>query len=218
MNKSRWYPLILAVLGLGFAVSLTYFLTRSGFPLMMKKWGAIENDGANRAGEPNPKFLFSQKRGYWVVDFESLSSFPVEEPSALENMNTRRDDTNSDPYERGTTDMKKKTQIPGFIQALNGQKVEVGGFMIPLITVKDRVSSFILAQSQMTCCFGIAPKLNQWIYVTMEKGETTELKMDIPITVSGTLSVGRKYDEENKGWYLYKMVSDKVKFPNESWF
>lgn len=52
----------------------------------------------------------------------------------------------------------------------------------------------------------------------MEKGETTELRMDIPITVSGTLSVGRKYDAENKGWYLYKMVSDKVKFPNESWF
>src|SRR5258708_38275805 len=99
-----------------------------------------------------------------MVDFGFLSSFSDETPDAFEDINPRRDDMNSDPYEHGKATVKKKGAIPAYIQALDGQKATVEGFMIPMLMERDRVLSFILAQSQMTCCFGIAPKLNQWIF------------------------------------------------------
>ncbi len=166
-----------------------------------------------------PRTRFSEVDGYLKVGFDLLSSYPIDSPDDMEDMNTRRDDLNSDPFEPKVKARKKQQVVPEFIRALDGRKVMVEGFMIPMLSEKYRVLSFILAQSQMTCCFGIAPKLNQWIDVTMEKGKSTEWKMDVPITIFGTLSVGTKYDRQNKGWCLYRMVSDKVGIPSEkAWF
>ncbi|HUO58806.1 MAG TPA: DUF3299 domain-containing protein [bacterium] len=152
-----------------------------------------------------------------MVDFGSLSSFTVDETS-MEEVIPSGNDLNTDPFEPTKIPVKKKNEIPAFIQALDGQKVEMVGFMIPLLTEKDKVLTFILAQSQMTCCYGIAPQLNQWIYVEMEKGKNTKWAMDVPITVSGILSVGKKYDKVNLGWSLYRMVSDNVELPKKGWF
>ena len=224
MNKTPWRPLTWLGLGLVWAALLAYFLTRPTLSPMMKQLGFVVRNsvgsvsGSRGAETSKSRTSFSQKGGYWVVDFDSLSSFSADTPDASEDMNPRRDDMNSDPYEHKSTVVKKKAEIPADIQGLDGQKATVEGFMIPMLTEKDRVMSFILAQSQMTCCFGIAPKLNQWIYVEMEKGKNTEWAMDIAIKVSGTLSVGKKYDQENKGWSLYRMVSDKVEIPGKSWF
>ncbi len=166
-----------------------------------------------------PRTRFSESDGYLKVGFDLLSSYTIDSPDATEDMNTQRDDLNSDPFEPKETARKKQQEVPEFIRVLDGRKVVVEGFMIPMLSEKYRVLSFILAQSQMTCCYGIAPKLNQWIDVTMEKGKSTEWKMDVPITVFGTLSVGTKYDHANKGWCLYRMVSDKVGIPSEKpWF
>jgi hypothetical protein len=171
-------------------------------------------------GTRGPRTSFPQKGGYWVVDFDSLSSFPVEGSDAAESINTHVDDLNGDPYEerKAKAKAKKKTEVPAFIQVLNGQKATVEGFMIPLVQERDRVLTFILAQSRMTCCYGITPQLNQWIYVVMAKGKDTEWAMDVPLKVSGILSVGKMFDQENKGWSLYRMVSDKVEIPGKSWF
>jgi hypothetical protein len=113
---------------------------------------------------------------------------------------------------------KPDSTVPGSIKALNGQKISVSGFMIPMLMDRDKVLSFILAQSRMTCCYGVVPKLNQWIYVKLDNGKTTESTMDIPITVFGTFNVGSEFDEQNKGWCLYRMNSDKVEVPRRSWF
>ncbi len=166
-----------------------------------------------------PMTRFPESDGYLKVGFDLLSSYTIDSPDETDDMNTRRDDLNSDPFEPKETVRNKRQEVPESIRALDGRKVMVEGFMIPMLSEKYRVLSFILAQSQMTCCYGIAPKLNQWIDVTMEKGKSTEWKMDVPITVFGTLSVGAKYDHANKGWCLYRMVSDKVGIPTDKpWF
>lgn len=155
--------------------------------------------------------------GFEAVDFGTLGSFPVDNPVPGENAIPYQDDTNrGDPFAHPAK--KKVFQIPDSIQALDGRKLEIAGFMIPLLIENDRVTSFILAQSQMTCCFGIAPKLNQWIYVTMAPGRTTEWMMDTPLFVCGTLNVGRHYERKDGLWSLYRMSADKVVLPPNSWF
>lgn len=113
---------------------------------------------------------------------------------------------------------KKKHPIPGFIRRLNGSPVAVVGFMIPIDTndAGDKATSFILARSQATCCYGITPKMNEWIFVQMDKNKNADAVMDIPVTAFGVLSVG---EEKKAGmcWSLYRMVSDKVTVPQVNW-
>lgn len=94
----------------------------------------------------------------------------------------------------------------------------VVGFMIPLETNEagDKATSFILARSQATCCYGIIPKMNEWMFVQMESGKNADAIMDVPVTVFGTLSVGEE-KKANTGWSLYRMVSDKVVVPKSNW-
>jgi hypothetical protein len=112
---------------------------------------------------------------------------------------------------------KKRYPIPGFIKRLNGAPIAVTGFMIPLETdeKEQRATSFILARSQASCCYGIIPKMNEWMFVQMAKGKTAEAIMDVPVTVFGVLDVGEK-KEKDQGWSLYRMVSDKVDVPKQS--
>ena len=79
----------------------------------------------------------------------------------------------------------------------------------------DKATSFILARNQATCCYGIVPRLNEWMFVQMKKGASTDAIMDVPLTVFGTLSVGEE-KKQNQAWNLYRMVSDKVLIP-KSW-
>jgi len=159
------------------------------------------------AQKPSVKIPYPLEGGYYRVNFDVLAGFPAATP---EIPNTAMD-------ARQRVKMAR-FDIPGSVKILNGQKIYVVGFMIPMAMDKDRVSSFILAQSRMTCCYGMVPKLNQWIYVTMEPGNQTSELMDIPITVFGTLSVGMNMDKDNLGWCLYRMTSDKVAMPKTSWF
>src|SRR5208337_4729453 len=92
---------------------------------------------------------------------------------------------------------KKKRPIPKFITALNGTKVAIMGYLIPMETdaTGEYSSQFVIVRSQMTCCFGIAPKLNEWVMVTMEKNKKVRDIMDVPTIVIGTLEVGEKYED-----------------------
>jgi hypothetical protein len=144
---------------------------------------------------------------YYQLNFDVLSSFPSDTP----------------PLNNPRIDPRIKTkpptaQVPPTIQALDGEKISVAGFMIPMITDKDKVSSFILAQTRGSCCYGLTPKLNQWIYVEMNQGKTVETSMDVPITVSGTLMVSKDLNTQDKSWCLYRMQGERIDLPSKSWF
>ena len=156
----------------------------------------------NHAPIPYPK-----AGDYYQLNFDVLSSFPSDTP----------------PLNNSRTDPRVKTkpptaQVPPTIQALDGEKISVAGFMIPMITDKDKVSSFILAQTRGSCCYGLTPKLNQWIYVEMNPGKTVESSMDVPITVSGTLMVSKDLNAPDKSWCLYRMRGERIDLPRKSWF
>ncbi len=153
-----------------------------------------------------PATVFSMVENHPYVTWNTLAHFDYDAPEIEEEI---------DPHIRLK---KKKFPIPDFVKKLDGVSVAVVGFMIPLDTddADQKATSFILARTQASCCYGITPKMNEWMFVEMEKGKTAEVMMDIPITVFGTLSVGEQ-KKEDTGWSLYRMVSDKVVIPKADW-
>ena len=152
-----------------------------------------------RDSKSAPPTVFSQVENHPLVPWETLAHFQYDIPDW---------DDKQKPKSRLKN---KKFPIPDFIQRLNGTNVAVVGFMIPLDTngQGDRVFSFILAMSRASCCYGIVPKMNEWMFIQMEKGKDADDTMDVPVTVFGTFEVGEEI-AKHQGWSLYRMVSDKV--------
>ncbi len=216
-----WFMLSCSVVWFGL---LTYVLWRANnAPNMNQYWKSqtarettrIETEqpaslssASAPQGPPAWKPPFAQKDGFYQVGFNTLAGFPSETPDLV-----------AEPKDQSAMKEKFQNEVPHSILGLDGQKVSVAGFMIPMdVNDKGKVFSFILAQNQMTCCYGAYPKLNQWIYVKMIDGKTVDSTMDIPLTVFGTLGVGTNYDQDNQGWCLYRMTCEKLDLPKKSWF
>jgi len=148
---------------------------------------------------PNPVTAYPMMEGYPLVTWETLAGYAYDVPT-LADQN----------YEKVRL-KKKKKPIPGFITALNGKEIAIMGYLIPLETdsTGEYSMEFMIVRSQMTCCFGVAPRLNEWVMVTMKKNKRVRDIMDVPTMVFGTFEVGEKY-EEYKGWSLYRMAADKT--------
>ncbi|RMH73674.1 MAG: DUF3299 domain-containing protein [Gemmatimonadetes bacterium] len=133
---------------------------------------------------------------YQWITFDLLSGFDYEYPEEMF--------TNPDPDLVEIPD-----QIPPEVKALSGKPVVIQGFMVPLDFFGTEVSSFILTNNVLLCCYGITPKINEWIYVKMEGQKTAKYVNNEVITVYGILDVG----EEIKDGYLvgiYRMLGNKV--------
>jgi len=88
-------------------------------------------------------------------------------------------------------------QIPAKIREFNDKKVSVTGFMLPVKMDGGLVTEFLLVKDPMMCCYGVMPKVNEWVVVRMV-GKGVAPLMDVPITFEGKLSVGQLYE----GGYL----------------
>ena len=90
-----------------------------------------------------------------------------------------------------------EAQIPERVRAFDAKKVAVTGFMLPVKMDAGLVTEFLLVKDPMMCCYGVMPKVNEWVVVRMV-GKGVPPLMDVPITFEGTLSVGQLYE----GGYL----------------
>ena len=81
-------------------------------------------------------------------------------------------------------------RIPQSIHALNGAKVTLQGFIIPIEFKNGKSAKFILAKDRVNCCFGEMARMNEWVFVTMKPGTSACVNKDELVTVSGTLEVG----------------------------
>lgn len=118
--------------------------------------------------------------GYVQLDFDRLAAFKVEPPPF---------DPSAKPGAGGPSLGK---QIPDAIRALDGRKAVVTGFMLPIKMEGGKVREFLLMRTQLMCCFGEVPQLNEWILVRIPQG-TLQL-MDVPVSFSGVLHVKELYE------------------------
>jgi hypothetical protein len=86
------------------------------------------------------------------------------------------------------------TKIPDGVRAWNERRVCVTGFMNPVEFDADGVASFLLTGVPGGCCFGMIPRLNDWVVVTMPEGERTDYAYFDPVTIYGEISIGEEFD------------------------
>lgn len=100
--------------------------------------------------------------------------------------------------------------IPEKIRALDGQRVAVTGFMVPIEIRNGKIYSFMLVRNQMACCFGMPVSPNEWVDVEMAEKRPTKYLPDVPLTARGVISVGEKKTEDGMVISIYRMVADEV--------
>jgi hypothetical protein len=106
---------------------------------------------------------------------------------------------------------KAKEQIPQTIWALDGTKVVIQGFLLPVRMDDSLAVEFLLLRTQSMCCYGVPPKINEWISVHMT-GTGVKAIMDRPIVVAGTLHVGPS-QEHGLLAGIYTLDGDRVLGP-----
>jgi hypothetical protein len=104
-----------------------------------------------------------------------------------------------------------QVEIPGQVRALDGKKVSVRGYMVPLEFDKGAVGRFILSASIDACHFGIVGSPNEWILVEIAGGRRTRSAGFDPVTVFGVLSVGAEV-KKNRLSSVYRMKADALAF------
>lgn len=102
-------------------------------------------------------------------------------------------------------------QIPDKVKQIDGKKVAITGFMLPIDVDKGKVKRFLLLKSTMSCCFGVAPRINEVVYVESSNKQKIQSVMDTPITVFGKLSVGQQFREDLMLIGVYQLELDEVK-------
>ncbi|MEW6145632.1 MAG: DUF3299 domain-containing protein [Thermodesulfobacteriota bacterium] len=110
----------------------------------------------------------------------------------------------------GGFDYERDERIPEKVKELNSKTVSVTGFMLPIDFDSDVVKSFMLLNNQMGCCFGVMPRVNEFVYVDMPEGISTKYMTDIPLRVTGRLEVVKG----NLVGGIYSMTADKVEAVN----
>jgi hypothetical protein len=135
------------------------------------------------------------------LDFSTLAGFNFDLTAEIAG-------TNVDPVQ---TAAKVRAQIPASIQALDGKKFVITGFLLP-VRMDDGVAvEFLLMRNQSMCCYGVPPKINEWITVKM-RGRGVAAEMDRPIAVVGNLRVGA-IQENGFLTGIYQMDGEKVLGP-----
>lgn len=118
------------------------------------------------------------------------------------------------PYPGTKADAERpaKNQIPERITRLNGQKISITGFMMPVrVDNEGMVEEFALNGNYDMCFYGAPSQINQWVHVKMQPGAKARFSHN-PTTVSGTLEVGELV-ENGQVVSLYRLIGDKATTP-----
>jgi hypothetical protein len=137
--------------------------------------------------------VVSNGRDALVLGFDVLAAFPYAVPEMLP---------------AGQEQSAPKQPIPAAVQAFSGKRAVVSGYMLPLQLQEGRARQFLLVRNQASCCYGVAPAMNEYVLVTMAN-EGVRPVMDVPITVVGTIKVGETY-EEGLLVGIYQLDGEKI--------
>lgn len=144
------------------------------------------NERTDKAIEPSTiQRVSSTTEANQPLTFNMLTSYPFREPSWAKM---------EDPAYIASLNLDE--QISPDIRAMDGKKVEIQGFMLPLDMSEGNLRTFMLLKDQMACCYGNMPRLNEWVYVRVPEKKQVGIHQDVLVTLVGTLRVGAKFERE----------------------
>lgn len=108
--------------------------------------------------------LVQEVPGYTDVTFDRLADFDFV-------LTKEMADGTGDPKD---IDRRVNAQIPAKISAFDGKKIVIEGFLLPVKMNDGLAVEFLLMRNQSMCCYGVAPKVNEWSHrSTKRKGAQT---------------------------------------------
>ena len=139
--------------------------------------------------------------GYVEVGFEKLSGYSFEVS----------DDLLAPTTNSPAATAKVEAQIPVAVKELDQKPVALTGFMLPLRVEGGLVTEMLIMKDQSMCCYGVQPKINEWVSVRMVKNGVKPV-MDQPVKLYGKLRVG----EMRENGYLvgiYALDGERMQAP-----
>ncbi len=146
-------------------------------------------------GKDNPR-VKELSREYKSITFNNLSDFFYYTP---------------EPGEKPDPELVKKSSIPNDIKALNGKKISLSGFMMPIDEDPEGSREFVLNGNFDMCGFGGPTSINQWVVVKYT-GNGRVPYTHLPMTVFGELDVGEEYKDGNL-FSIYRMKAKAASTP-----
>ena len=147
------------------------------------------------SGRTTPK----NDQGYYAADFAALSGFPFTVTAQMVDGSSNSARIVSEIME----------QIPGDVKALDEKAVSLKGFMLPVRLQGSQTTEFLLLKNQTLCCYGVTPKITEWVNVLM-KGSGVKVKMDEPVSVCGIFHVG-EFRENGELVGIYRLDGDMIR-------
>ncbi|GAA4435289.1 DUF3299 domain-containing protein [Bremerella cremea] len=95
----------------------------------------------------------------------------------------------------------ERKMLPQAIEDLGGQKIRIGGYMLPAFQQRD-IKQFVLVRDNMECCFGPGAALYDCILVDMD-GRGVDYTV-LPVTVEGTFTV-KEYVADGRHMAIYHL-------------
>lgn len=135
----------------------------------------------------------------------STSKRPVPKPQPGKTLDLTFDDIKFDiepdaPF--------KRDMLPKAIEDLNGQKISIGGYMLPSFQQRD-IKQFVLVRDNMECCFGPGAALYDCILIEMD-GRGVDFTVR-PVVVEGIFTVKEYKDDSGKHLAIYHMQGTGVR-------
>jgi hypothetical protein len=137
--------------------------------------------------------------GYCLLGFDELAGYPIALSDELKS-NTNR---------AAWADAQINAMIPPAIKAYDGKKVVVEGFILPVTFDKNgKLSTFLLMQNQISCCYGGPSQVHEFVTVALGK-PIKEPDMDYTMHVQGVLHVGAER-ENGELVGIYRLDAEKA--------
>ncbi len=92
------------------------------------------------------------------------------------------------------------------LQKIDGQRVKIPGFIVPLEDNNRQVTEFLLVPSPQACIHVPPPPPNQMVYVKMKQG--AEVSVGAPVWVYGDFKIATKRSQY--GEVSFEMSGDNV--------
>ena len=161
--------------------------------------------------------LVRNKQHYQFLTFEQLL-FPNEYLHAANASYLKNPFQNHLASRKGDPIDKPKSQIniPDRIKALDGKKIALEGYAVPLESDGKNLKSFLLVDQIVDCLFCQGLGISQWVVVTVMNPDGIRVagaQYENPITVYGTLEVGDQYKDGHLD-SIYRMKPDGIEHKN----
>ena len=113
--------------------------------------------------------------------------------------------------EEWSADEREELSFPPDIIDLLEREIEIEGYVIPGKIKGGYLQDFMLVRDLQACCFGGAPRADEWIDVLMEEGTAAEYHRYLPVLVTGKFGLGGMQDSTGKALGVFTLAGQTLR-------